>query len=194
MQDILDRVTEDMRLRGMSEGTQEVYLNSIARYLRFIYVALIALFLLWAWKLWHGKWLRSISGNTFATMRELELSYQKRMGRETSVLVAACALLFAMLTYNEAFGMELNVLLAASAAFFVFIVAGSIVIAVRANRAAKEEQADAGLREMGWPSKERDPELGGGKAFPVIQWICFGFAAMLPTIVIFAAYFLGWID
>jgi len=36
MQDILDRVSEDMRLRGMSEGTQEVYLNSIARYLRFI--------------------------------------------------------------------------------------------------------------------------------------------------------------
>lgn len=36
MQDILDRVAEDMRLRGMSEGTQEVYLNSIARYLRFI--------------------------------------------------------------------------------------------------------------------------------------------------------------
>lgn len=36
MQDILDRVSDDMRLRGMSESTQEVYLNSITRYLRFI--------------------------------------------------------------------------------------------------------------------------------------------------------------
>ena len=36
MQDILDRVSEDIRLRGMSEGTHEVYLNTIAQYLRFI--------------------------------------------------------------------------------------------------------------------------------------------------------------
>lgn len=159
-----------------------------------IYVALVALFLVWAWKLWHGQWLRSISGNTFATKEELELPYQKKMGRETSVLVAMCALLFAMLAHNEAFGMNREILLTASAAFFVFIVAGSIVVAVRANKAAKAEQADAGLRAMGWPTKERDPAFGGGKAFPVIQWVCFGFAAMLPTIVIFAAYFLGWID
>lgn len=36
MQDILDRVSDDIRLRGMSEGTHEVYLSSIARYLGFI--------------------------------------------------------------------------------------------------------------------------------------------------------------
>lgn len=135
-----------------------------SRALVLIYALLIALFSVWAWKLRRGQWLRSISGNTFATKEELELPYQKRMGRETSVLVAMCALLFAMLAYNEAFGMERTTLLIASAAFFVAIVAGSIAVAVRANRAAKEEQVDAGLREVGWPSKERNLELGGERS------------------------------
>lgn len=159
-----------------------------------ILLAGAALFAVWAAKLRQGKWLNSISGNTFATKEELRLPYQRKMARETSVLVAACALLFVMLAYNAVFGMDRTMLYAASAGFFVFVVAGSAVVAVRANKAAKIDQREAGFRVIGWPTKERDLRFGGGKGLVIVQWICVGIAGMLPAIVIFAAHFLGWID
>lgn len=159
-----------------------------------IYLLVVVLFLVWAWKLWHGQWLNSIAGNTFATKEELKLPYQKKMGKDVAVLVAICALLFAMLAYNEAFGMDRAILRAASAGVFLVVVAGCIVVTIRANKAAKEEQKKARLPERGFPMKEVDPGFGGGKKLAVIQWIFVGIAVMLPTIVTFAAYFLGWID
>lgn len=79
-----------------------------------IFLAVAALFAVWAVKLWQGKWLNSISGNIFTTKEELKLSYQKRIGRETAVLIMICALLFVMLTYNEVFGMDGSALFSAS--------------------------------------------------------------------------------
>lgn len=62
------------------------------------------------------------------------------------------------------------------------------------NKAARIEQVEAGLRKQGFPTKEANPEFGGGKKLVVIQWICVGIAGLLPAAVTFAAYFLGWID
>lgn len=162
--------------------------------LTFILLALAALFAVCAAKLWQGKWLNLIAGNTFATREELELPYQKRMAKEVSTLLAFCIPLFLMLAYDLLFGMDKGVLYVICAVSFVVIVAGSIVVSVRANKAAKIEQAEAGLRPAGWPTKERDPDFGGGKKLAVVQWIFVGLAVMTPTIVTFVAYFLGWID
>lgn len=167
---------------------------TVGHVLIFIYALAIVLFAVWAWKLWHGEWLNSISGNTFATEDELKLPYQKRMGKDVAVLMAMCILLFAVLIYNEAIGMERTTLLIAAAGFFVALVVGSVFVTVRANKAAKEEQEKARLPERGFPMKETDPDFGGGKKLVVVQWIFVGIAAMLPTIVTFVAYFLGWID
>lgn len=53
--------------------------------------SIIVLCLVCAWKYWHGEWLRSISGNTFATDEELESPYQHRIGRRVSIVLLACA-------------------------------------------------------------------------------------------------------
>lgn len=53
--------------------------------------AIIALCLVCAWNYWHGRWLRSISGNTFATDEELESPYQKRIGKRVAIVLLICA-------------------------------------------------------------------------------------------------------
>lgn len=53
-------------------------------------VLIIALCLVCAWKYWHGEWLRSISGNTFATDEELESPYQHRIGKRIALVLLVC--------------------------------------------------------------------------------------------------------
>jgi len=172
-------------------GAEEMAVDYV---LAFILLALAALFAVWAAKLWHGKWLNSIAGNTFATKEELELPYQKKMAKELSVLLAFCVPVILMLAYNLVFGMDEGFLYIICAVSFVVIVAGSIVVTVRANKAAKIEQAEAGLRPAGWPTKEKDPDFGGGKKPAIAQWIFIGVAVMMPTIITLVAYFMGLVD
>lgn len=49
-----------------------------------------ALFLALAWNYWHGRWLRSIAGNTVATDEELASPEQKRLGKRTSAVMLVC--------------------------------------------------------------------------------------------------------
>ena len=50
--------------------------------------ALFVLFAVWGWKLWNGKWLRSIAGNNFATEEDLRQPYQRSLGRRTAVVLS----------------------------------------------------------------------------------------------------------
>lgn len=53
------------------------------------------LFLVLAWKYWHGEWLRTLAGNTFASEDEMRGPYQRALGRRASVvclIIAACVL------------------------------------------------------------------------------------------------------
>lgn len=128
-----------------------------------IYVLLIALFSVWAWKLWHGQWLSSIAGNTFATKEELDLPYQKRMAKEVAALLVICDLLFAALIARELASASEHTFLLVALSFVVTLIAGCAAVVVRANKAAKREQVEAGLRKQGFPTKETDPEFGGGE-------------------------------
>lgn len=49
-----------------------------------------ALFLALAWNYWHGRWLRSIAGNTVATDEALASPEQKRLGKRTSAVMLVC--------------------------------------------------------------------------------------------------------
>lgn len=49
-----------------------------------------ALFLALAWNYWHGRWLRSIAGNTVATDEELASPEQKRLGKRMSAVMLVC--------------------------------------------------------------------------------------------------------
>ncbi|RNL38812.1 DUF3784 domain-containing protein [Paraeggerthella hongkongensis] len=49
-----------------------------------------ALFLAPAWNYWHGRWLRSIAGNTVATDEELASPEQKRLGKRMSAVMLVC--------------------------------------------------------------------------------------------------------
>lgn len=162
--------------------------------LAFILLALATLFAACSAKLWRGEWLNLIAGNTFATKEELELPYQKKMAKEVSALLVFCVPVFLMLAYDLVFGMDEGVLYAICAVSFVVMVAGSIAISVRANKAAKIEQAEAGLRPAGWPTKEKDPGFGGEKKPAIAQWIFIGVAVMMPTIITLVAYFMGLVD
>lgn len=112
----------------------------------------IALFSVWAWKLWHGQWLNSIAGNTFATKEELELPYQKRMAKEVAVLLVICNLMFAFMAYEFLFGFERGFYRAAMGGFAALILAGTIAVALRASRGTREAKAEIG-RTM--PAKPR---------------------------------------
>lgn len=53
------------------------------------------LFLVLARKYWHGGWLRTLAGNTFASEDEMRGPYQRALGRRAAVvclIVAACVL------------------------------------------------------------------------------------------------------
>lgn len=62
-----------------------------------ISIALIALLLVFAWKYWHGEWLRSIAGNNFATDEELRGPDQLKLGKRTAVVCLVCAVAVIML-------------------------------------------------------------------------------------------------
>lgn len=145
-----------------------------------VLLALTVIFSIWAWKLWHGEWLNSIAGNTFASKKELGLPYQKRMAKEVAVLLLVCDLMFAALILCELCSAGAKAMLLVVIAFGVVIVAGGIVITLGANKAAKDEQAKAGSRVQGWPTK--DPE----KEFTARQWIFF---ALLYVMTIPFVYF-----
>jgi uncharacterized membrane protein len=49
-----------------------------------------ALFLALAWNYRHGRWLRSIAGNTVATDEELASPGQKRLGKRMSAVMLVC--------------------------------------------------------------------------------------------------------
>lgn len=98
-----------------------------------IYVIAIAIFSVWAWKLWRGEWLNSISGNTFATKEELGLPYQKRMAKEVAAMLVVCDLLFAALIACELASASERTFLLVALSFSVALVAGCAAITVRAN-------------------------------------------------------------
>lgn len=129
-----------------------------------IYILLFALFSIWAWKLWHGEWLNSIADNTFSSEEELELPYLKRMAKEVAILLVVCDLMFAVLIICELSSAGEQTAILAAFPFGVALVIGSIVVVVRANKAAAGEQVETGMREQGWPTKEANSEFGGGRS------------------------------
>lgn len=51
-----------------------------------------------AWKYWHGAWLRSIAGNTFATETELRSPLQIRLGKRVAIVCVITAASLLVLT------------------------------------------------------------------------------------------------
>lgn len=47
-------------------------------------------FLLMAWKMWHGQWLNLIAGNNFVTKEEMKTSEQRQLGRGVALIMALC--------------------------------------------------------------------------------------------------------
>ncbi len=144
----------------------------------------IALFSALAWKLWQGKGLEFIAGNQFSDKRELDLPYQRRMAKETAVMLVACNLMLAALALCLLLSASSRAILLVMAAFGSVIVAGGLVISLRADRAAKADQADAGRKEQGWPLRGAGP--GGGPTTK--QWL---FVALLYIMMIPFAYLMA---
>lgn len=55
-----------------------------------ICVVIAAVFLLMAWKMWHGQWLNLIAGNNFVTKEEMETPEQRQLGRGVALILALC--------------------------------------------------------------------------------------------------------
>lgn len=127
----------------------------------------IVLFSVLARKLWRGEALEFISGNQFADGKELDLPYQKRMAKEAAVMLMVCNLMLAALTLCFLLSASFRTILLVVAAFGSVIVVGGLVISLRADKAAKADQAEAGGRERGWPLGDAGP--GGGPTAK--QWI-----------------------
>lgn len=146
--------------------------------LAFVCLAGIVLLSVLAGKLWRGKALEFISGNQFADGRELDLPYQKRMAKEVAVMLMACNLMLAALALCLLLSASSRTILLVVAAFGSVIVVGGLAISLRADKAAKADQAEAGRREQGWPLRDAGP--GGGPT--VKQWIAIAvlYIMMIP--------------
>ena len=53
-------------------------------------LVLFMMFALFAWKLWHGKWLNLIAGNNFVTKEEMNTPIQRALGRRVAVVMLFC--------------------------------------------------------------------------------------------------------
>lgn len=155
----------------------------------FTCIAGIALFLIWAWRLWWGKGLESISGNLFADKRELELPYQKRMAREVSVMLMACSLMFAVLGVCFLLSVSSRTILLVVAVFGLVIVVGGLIISLRADKAAKVDQAEAGMLEQGWPLRDAGP--GDGPSAKQWLFVILLYVMMIPFAYLMARYTMG---
>lgn len=70
---------------------------------------LSVLFLVWAWKLWQGQWLRSIAGNQLVSDDEYDSPYQRALGRRVAVcLIVSTVLILTLLlkTFGDRGGSE----------------------------------------------------------------------------------------
>ena len=103
-----------------------------------------------ACKLWQGKGLDFISGNQFAGRKELGLPYQKRSAKECAVMLIACNLALIVLAVGMLRSIDVKTLILAAVTFTAAITIGALAISGRADKAAKAEQAEAGLLPKGW--------------------------------------------
>ena len=123
--------------------------------------ALFVLFAVWGWKLWNGKWLRSIAGNNFATEEDLRQPYQRSLGRRTAVVMAPCCTMARgalALSAGEAFGSAPlstlgTVVLFASGAVVLALVVWLLAWSARQTRRQQDEAV------ANDPSKAEDVRL-----------------------------------
>ncbi len=122
-----------------------------------VVLALIALFSVMAWKYWHGQWLRSIAGNTFATDDELQAPVQKRMGKRIAAVmllyVFSLLLLLVATVAKEFGGVDF---LGAAEVFAVAVMVGS---AAWACVATWRDKANARKADPKRPSGATDAEM-----------------------------------
>ena len=110
-------------------------------------LALFVLFVLWAWKLWHGQWLRSIAGNHFVTDEEYHSPEQRTLGKRVSiamiigsVMIAAIPILgFGSYLGNEAVYAAGGALCAASTAVLVAYIVWLFAKMGRERRSAENK-------------------------------------------------------
>lgn len=151
-------------------------------YLIAVILAVVAVaFAVTAWKLWHGQWLRLIAGNTFATEEEMRLPYQRRMGRDVALLMVACALTFAFMACERLFGIERELYIAVIGGLGALVLAGSIIVSLRASRGAREAKAE--IERMKPQKPTNAGKLGGQEAFLLVvvlgQFLIYGLIAVL---------------
>ncbi len=146
-----------------------------------ILAVLAVVFAVTAWKFWHGQWLRLIAGNTFATEEETRLPYQRRMGRDVALLMAASALTLAFMACERLFDIEQELYIAAIGGLGALILVGSIVVSIRASRGIREAKVE--VAKLGAQNPTGAGKLGGQELFLLVfllgQFLVYGVIAVL---------------
>lgn len=125
--------------------------------------ALLVLFAVLAWKFRRGEWLNLIAGNNFVTKEEMQLPYQRELGRKMSVWCMAPAMLMCAsllvtgvgdaVGSREAFAAGLVL----CAVFCVAMLAGIARIMIWSNRLARQEREQrlADAKQAGERARKR---------------------------------------
>lgn len=108
-------------------------------------LVLFILFAIFAWKLWHGKWLNLIAGNNFVTKEEMNTPLQRALGRRVAIVMLCCCASILVLGASTALralvgptvGMLPDALVGLAIAL---IVIPCIWVVVWSNKRAHEEQ------------------------------------------------------
>lgn len=132
------------------------------------------LFLVLAWKYWHGEWLRTLAGNTFASEDEMRGPYQRALGRRAAIVCLACAACMAAMFVSVAVAEALfgegspkyDLLVHASAyvSLAIIVAACAVLLAVQ----WREHRANERAERAGDPGLGGDLKMGARQAIALV--------------------------